>query len=176
MVKSSNLFLAVFAALISLCPKASALFVQSSSTALSFNNIAREIVIPQPPIEKKTSQCQSNQSSATDSRVDYATIADKLLPNVEPDKIYVSFCDQPAQNVSAKVGQIFFVVLPEDENTSWRLKSELIETVSSAHSCNKRTLELRVLALGEDNIFIDNVVNPTGKVQQSRILRLRVKK
>lgn len=175
MVKRLNLFLTALAVLIAGCHEALALFVQSTASALSFNNIAREIVIPQPPTETGQSQC-SQTPSVADDYVDYATIADKLLPDVEPDKIYVSFCNQAAHNVLAKVGQTFFIVLPEEENTSWRLKSKLIETVSSAHHNNKRTLELRVLAQGEDNIFIDNVVSPTGKVQQSRILRLRVKK
>lgn len=171
MVKRGCILLTVLVSLLAFGGLAEAFVVQKPGKALTFRNIARETGFPKKPKA-------AADKPAVDSVVDYEEIADKLLISGEPEKIFINLSRDTAKNIAASPGQTFFVVLPEEEGSSWHLdpQTRLVEIVSSEHDGKKRILELRVLCCGESTIFLDNLVSAPGtrKVVQSRILRLRV--
>ena len=173
MVKQYHILLSLVAAFVMLGGRAEAFVVQNPQQAFSFRNVARETGMSPPAENEKL-------AFVSDSRIDYEEIADKLLGNAEPEKIFIDLYKDTGKNISASPGQTFFVVLPEAEGSSWHLDSQtrLVEIVSSEHTGRKRILELRVLCCGDDTIYLDNLMPPLSnpRVVQSRILRLRVNK
>lgn len=172
MVKQQYIFLSILAAVFLLGSRAEAFVVQSPSKAFSFRNTSRDVGFPR-------AQKNTEPPADVDSPVDYEEIADKLIVNTAPEKIYIDLHRDSAKNISASPGQTFFVILPEPEGSSWHIESsKLVEIVSSEHTGQKRILEFRVLCCGDDTVFLDNLILQDSRQQvlQSRILRLRVKK
>ena len=151
-----------------------AFVVQNMADALTFKNSSHDIV------SSNRKEINSLHPSTDAYPIDYDKIADKLLPVDEPEKLYVNMQHKSAQTIIAKPGQTFFVVLPEEEGSSWIFgkKPKISEIISSEHNKNLRILEFRVLNSGEESLFIDNLPLDKGdnKVLQSKIIRLKVKK
>lgn len=173
--------------------EACAFVVQKKETALSFNNISRAVA--SPTIANAPSRPQKKEGGDEDKDsgkeksedvylqlnhepINYLEIADKLIPEDEPKKLYVDMRKKIAQTISAKPGQTFFIVLPETQDNFWKTDEslKLAEVVSSEHSGNKRILEFRTLCCGEAKFFIDNLAREKNTVLQSKIIRLRVQK
>ena len=155
---------------------ARAFVAQKISDALSFNNTSRA-AYSRAPQEKEQKQDPVVIMNA--GPIDYDEIAEKLLPNEEAEKFYVDMRKKSSQNIAAKPGQTFFVVLPEDDGSSWIIADDLkiAEIVSSEHSKNKRIIEFRILRCGEETFFMDNLIirENQRKILQSKIIRLRVR-
>lgn len=155
---------------------ARAFVAQKIGDALSFNNTSRA-AFSRAPQEKE--QKQDSIVIMNAGPIDYDEIAEKLLPNEEAEKFYVDMRKKSSQNIAAKPGQTFFVVLPEEDGSSWLLADNLkiVEAVSSEHNKNKRIIEFRILRCGEETFFIDNLIvkENQNKILQSKIIRLRVK-
>ena len=177
MVKHYLLFILGLVASVLLCfGQSQAFVVQNPRRALSFNNIVRDTSLPKSEDEENGKKTSSDDCSP----VNYGEIADKLLPNQEELKFYVDMQKKSVQNIYAKPGQSFFVILPEEDGSSWHFdeKFKLAEIVSSEHDHDRRILEFRVLCCGEESFFIDNILanDRQYEVLQSKIIRLRVQK
>ena len=135
MVTRRCILLSLLIGLVMFAGRAGAFVVQEPGKALTFRNIARETGFP------KKSKAAADKP-AIDSVVDYEEIADKLLVSGEPEKIFINLSRDTAKNIAASPGQTFFIVLPEEEGSSWHLdpQTRLIEIVSSEHDGKKRIL------------------------------------
>ena len=174
MIKLYLFFILGLIAFLTLPLKQSVAFVvQKPKQALSFKNVGRDAAISKNKAPENL-PLQKNE----DVSIDYDEIADKLLPDQEPKKFYIDMRNKSAQNISAKPGQSFFVVLPEKEESAWLLDGnfKLAEIVSSEHNKNKRILEFRTICCGEGLFFLDNVSSDKNIALQSKIIRLRVRK
>lgn len=189
MPKFCSLLLLSFAALfLVFAVNAEAFVVQRKESALSFNNISRaaasstvakEQLHSQADEKEKNQRNEENTSFQYDHEpINYLEIADKLIPEDRPKKLYVDMRKKIIQNISAKPGQTFFIVLPEKNNSFWKTDETLTlaEIVSSEHSGNLRILEFRVLCCGENKFFIDNFINGQNQALESKIIRLQVHK
>ncbi len=168
----NRLFIFSFFALVFSASESAALSVQSLGEAFSYNNVARDFTASAPADLEKTPQPQTE--AVDNTPVDYETIAEKLLSQTGPEKVYINFCKHTAQNVQGKTKQTFFVILPEDEGTKWVMNAKCADIISTQKDGNRRILELRLTKSGRENIFIDNIDPSAKTVKQSRILRLWV--
>lgn len=174
MVKHSLLFvLGLIASILLFSQQSHAFVVQNPRQALSFNNVGRDAVSPADKTKKSPAVQKTDNTP-----IKYDEIADKLLPEQEPQKFYIDMHKKSAQNISAKPGQSFFIVLPEKEGSSWHFdeKFKLADIVSSEHNKDKRILEFRTSCCGEALLFLDNISEDKSIALQSKIIRLRVHK
>ena len=180
---------------------ARAFVVQSKSKALSFNNISRAgsspstysaktiiknseegNLLPKTQNENEDSDDYKNEIikdiELSNEPINYSEIADKLIPHEPKKNFYIDMRNKIVQNLSAKPGQSFFIVLPETEESFWKIDEnlKLAEIVSSEHNGNLRILEFRALCCGETKFFIDNFIIGQPQVLQSKIIRLKTHK
>lgn len=161
MVKFRYMFLSTLTAIVFSASLARAFTAQQPGKAISYDIFARD---------------NMTVSEKTDTAVSYNEIAGKILPKTAPDKIFVDLRHDSSETITAKAGQTFFLILPENENGVWHFNPKQLKVLNSARYENLRMFELQALCCGNEKIFMDYRPHKHSKITQSRILRLKVKK
>ncbi len=173
MVRCRNLVPVVLTAILFSAAAANAFVVQDFAKAISFNNYGRD---GGGGAASSAAAKEKEVCAPVDSSVDYDEIAGKMLPKREPDKIFVDLRRDSATVISAKAGQTFFLLLPEDNGGVWHFEAKQLKLLNSKYNEGMRILELLAVCCGNESIFMDYRSEPNAKVTKSRILRLKVKK